>query len=377
MKLPFGTTRQRLNAKAEEMRKAIEEKSEKLATLGEREAKLKGEIHELADRKTLGEHSGEVKALLRNLKTVAKLESKASTLSTAGVSRQTTKARTDLIAESFQKNFVEEYDRFRRSDMPIRIDFRTDKGDSTLVQDVGSGHKLGDVLSEGEQKAIALAEFLTEVRMEGAETPIVLDDPVTSLDHNIIDAVARRLIEFSRERQVIVFTHSILLFNAIRQRENSPSYGDVKFVYYQVSRDEEMTGLLEKNPSSKEERFGYYKARINNEVFNRATDEKRRLATELAIKGYGLLRSAIEVMVEHDIFKGVVKRYARNVALMSLERVNGELIEEHKDDLNAVYERCCMFIEGHSTPDEVADDPDLALLKKDFESVQEIRKAFV
>jgi energy-coupling factor transporter ATP-binding protein EcfA2 len=376
VKLPFNATRQRLKAKGEEIRKAIHEKSEKVKTLGDREAKMKDEIHELEDKKTLHEHADEAKTLLRNLKTVAKLKSRASTLNTSSVSRQTTKARTDLIAESFQRNFLEEHDRFRRSDIPIQIAFKTDKGESTLVQGVGSGHKLGDVLSDGEQKAIALAEFLTEVRMEDAKAPVVLDDPVTSLDHNIIDAVARRLIEFSRDRQVIVFTHSILLFNAIRQRDNSPSYGDVKFVYYQVSRDDEMTGLLEKNPSSKEERFAYYKARINEGVFNRPTDEKKRLATELAIKGYGLLRSAIEVMVEHDMFKGVVKRYAKNVALMSLERVDGKLIEEHKVDLNAIYERCCMFIEGHSNPDEVAGDPDLSLLKIDFQAIQTIRKDF-
>ena len=67
-----------------------------------------------------------------------------------------------------------------------------------------------------QQFDVALAEFLTELQLDKSKAPVIFDDPVTSLDHKIVDEVARRLVGLSIERQVNVFTHSILLFNSIK-----------------------------------------------------------------------------------------------------------------------------------------------------------------
>ena len=77
-------------------------------------------------------------------------------------------------------------------------------------------------LSIDQQKAIALAEFLTELQLEKIKAPVIFDDPVNSLDHNIIDEVARRLMNLSSERQIVVFTHSVLLFNSLLFFSNQP-----------------------------------------------------------------------------------------------------------------------------------------------------------
>ena len=73
-----------------------------------------------------------------------------------------------------------------------------------------------------------IKESADKLQLDNVKAPVVFDDPVTSLDHYIIDAVARRLVKLSRERQVIVFTHSILMFNSIRQRNDSPSFSDIQ-----------------------------------------------------------------------------------------------------------------------------------------------------
>lgn len=375
-KIPFARTVGTLSKKADKIREIIQEKTEQLDNMEQREAKLRAKIRGLQDRKLLSGHLVEIIFVIKKLKIIAKLQSNASKFNTTSVSRQTTKARKELIADEFKEAFFREYKAFRTSGINIDLDFRTDKGESTLLQDIGNGNKLGDVLSEGEQKAIALAEFLAELQLDNVKAPVVFDDPVTSLDHYIIDAVARRLVKLSRKRQVIVFTHSILMFNSIRQRNDSPSFSDIQFRYYQVSRDEDATGYLERNPSPKEETFKHYKTELNR-ILNLPKAERVSSMTELAIKGYGLLRSGIEAFVERDMLRGVVKRYARNVALTSLERVDGALIEKHKDELNEVYERCCQFVEAHTNPDEVMDDPNLALLKEDFDRVQNIRSCFV
>jgi ABC-type nitrate/sulfonate/bicarbonate transport system ATPase subunit len=38
---------------------------------------------------------------------------------------------------------------------------------------------------------------------------VVLDDPVTSLDHECRKYVARRLVELATDRQVVIFTHDL------------------------------------------------------------------------------------------------------------------------------------------------------------------------
>jgi hypothetical protein len=69
--------------------------------------------------------------------------------------------------------------------------------------------QLGEILSEGEQCVIALAGFFAELKTSNSINPIVLDDPVCSLDHKFRRRIARRLVIESKSRQVIIFTHDL------------------------------------------------------------------------------------------------------------------------------------------------------------------------
>src|SRR4029077_5279973 len=69
---------------------------------------------------------------------------------------------------------------------------------------------LPEVLSEGEKTCVALAGFLAELETTNNGSGIVLDDPVSSLDHHYRLRVARRLIAAAKQRQVIVLTHDIV-----------------------------------------------------------------------------------------------------------------------------------------------------------------------
>ena len=69
--------------------------------------------------------------------------------------------------------------------------------------------KLSGVLSEGEQRVVALAYFLAEARIAPTKVGLIIDDPVSSLDHRWAEKIAERLAALARDRQIIVFTHSI------------------------------------------------------------------------------------------------------------------------------------------------------------------------
>src|ERR1700730_5139471 len=75
---------------------------------------------------------------------------------------------------------------------------------------IGGKIKPSKVLSEGEQKVLAMADFLAEARLAGITAPVIFDDPVSSLDHRRVNEVAERIASLSADNQVIVFTHDIL-----------------------------------------------------------------------------------------------------------------------------------------------------------------------
>jgi hypothetical protein len=65
------------------------------------------------------------------------------------------------------------------------------------------------VFSEGERTALGLAAFLTEAHLDASKSALILDDPVTSLDHLRRSLVAERLAKLATNRQVVVFTHDV------------------------------------------------------------------------------------------------------------------------------------------------------------------------
>jgi energy-coupling factor transporter ATP-binding protein EcfA2 len=365
-----------LERKIKSIDKDLETKSDTLSKIEGNERELDQQINELLDRKKLNQKYSEVDGIITGLKIANILESISRSFSTDSISRKTSEARKNLIAKNFGDIFEKELKGLQRSDIKVNLNFRTDKAKSFLIQDIASDYILSDILSEGEQKAIALAEFLTELQLDKSKAPVVFDDPVTSLDHKIVDEVARTLVSLSNERQVIAFTHSILFFNSLRHMSELPRYKDLKFKYYETETDLESTGILHESPTLREDSFKNYRTKIY-EILNLRKEERDRRESELAIDGYNKLRPAIEVFVEKEMFKETVKRYRKNVALTSLERVNGGLIDKHKERLHDIFEKCCEYIEAHSSPDGLQAQPTLTELKMDFDEVCQIRSDFV
>jgi energy-coupling factor transporter ATP-binding protein EcfA2 len=71
------------------------------------------------------------------------------------------------------------------------------------------------VLSEGETRIVSLAAFLADITGSGQPTPFVFDDPISSLDQDFEEKVVERLVELSKTRQVIVFTHRLSLLSLL------------------------------------------------------------------------------------------------------------------------------------------------------------------
>jgi hypothetical protein len=122
----------------------------------------------------------------------------------------------------------------------VRLEFPGRQGRSARQKTVARKHKPSTVLSEGEQRVIALADFLAEALMRPAGAPLVFDDPVTGLDRRRAGYIVDRLAELAAERQVIIFTHDVWFVTEMLERfqENRE-----RCAYYEVL-DQPDTGAI-------------------------------------------------------------------------------------------------------------------------------------
>jgi hypothetical protein len=351
---------------------SLTQKTEALVNIASREATLKQVIDELKDRKQLSEKVEEVKIAIANHKVVKILNNYSNSFNTTAISRKTTSAREELVRQNFEDIFKNELLALRKANLKIDLSFGTDRGSSKVFQNI-SHHALIDILSEGEQKAIALAEFLTELQLDNTKAPVIFDDPVNSLDHRIIDEVVKRTIELSKHRQVIVFTHSILFLHSLIQQSELDHHKQegIEFKFHRVKENFGITGVLDEVEEINS--FSYYTKKLNLVLQTKSDGQDE---AKLAAEGYGHLRAAIEISVEDDLFRKTIKRYKKGVAFPSLLRVEGSKIDQYKGKLNDIYEKCCVSIVGHSSPEEIQTTPTIAELKIDYEEFKKIRAQF-
>ncbi|MEW4922493.1 AAA family ATPase [Algibacter sp. 2305UL17-15] len=342
-----------------------------LANLETAEIKLKKEIAELKDRKLLSEHKQEVLTCISNLSARKLLHDNKVQFNTASLSAKTTQAREELVAQDFQDKFTAELTGFRKQHLGVNVGFFSQQGSSRIRQNIRQ-FDINKVLSEGEQKTIALCEFLTELQLDTTVAPVVFDDPVNSLDHNIMQDVAKRLVDLSKERQVIVFTHNVLFYNSFFALQGHVLYkANTDFSFYKVNTDGINTGLLsDGTPINK---LKTYTSKLNA-ICNNGLGGKNE--NEVAAEGYAYLRTGLELLVSNSIFQEIVGRYRNNIMMTKFPAVKGDMIEKHKAEIDGMFGRASGFIRAHSHPEEQHAPPTMNDLKADYERFKAIESDF-
>ena len=123
------------------------------------------------------------------------------------------------MTEGLKINFESELSKLGFTNLDVNlIEAGASKGIVSTKLVVSKNNKVSDILSEGEQKAVSLAMFLAEISMRNDISPIILDDPVNSLDHKVMKRFVERLLEL--ENQIIIFTHNILFLSYFENSAN-------------------------------------------------------------------------------------------------------------------------------------------------------------
>jgi ABC-type histidine transport system ATPase subunit len=251
-------------------------------------------------------------------------------------------ASDQLINQSFDTLFAEECDALRTPTLKVQFVGREGKAQRRKV--LSGRHRPSKILSEGEQKVIAIADFLAEARLAGITAPVIFDDPVSSLDHRRVDEVAQRIANLAEDNQVIVFTHDILFTTKLLSLFEQSK----RCTYFQVT-DEDGKGKVTHATGPRWDTLKNFKAKINSTIqAAKAQDGEARAA--LVITGYNLIRSWCEVFTEAELLRGVTQRYQPNVGMTRLANINTEKLPELIETVVGIFEDACRFIDGHSQP---------------------------
>jgi len=233
-----------------------------------------------------------------------------------------------LTTEALKQNLKKEFEHLDVDYIKIDLDNIGRQGVALhklkLQTKVSGSITLSDILSEGEQRAIAIASFMAELKASPHNCGIVFDDPVSSLDHARRELVARRLAEEAKKRQVIIFTHDLVFLVGLQHacdRQNI-SY-TIQTVWSSGSKG---TGLCDSNApwagQKVSNRIGYLKGRALVQIKKMAGVPNEREEYERRVNDFmEKLRETWERAIEEVVFCDTIQRYRDSVQTQRLKGV--------------------------------------------------------
>ncbi len=312
-------------------------------------------LGELLKKKTYLAHKEKLEARYPDIETLHKnliWVNKANQFNKRSVKKSSTDTEKRLSEEYFNNDYINEFndecDKLNGK-FGIEIDARSSDAQSNR-QLFLKGEDPSAILSEGEQKVIALADFIAETNITTINRGVILDDPVNSLDEERKSLIANRLVSISETKQVIIFTHDLVFVSCLL------NYAQDKSLTHECHWIENRNGnpgqvWLRNSPT-------YEKIYRNAEPVKKLYSEANKTECppeqrEFLVKsGFTALRTCYEVLVINDLFKNVVQRYNERVSVDSLSSVYFD--EELTNELLDSFAQCCRYMEGHTHSDKYA-----------------------
>lgn len=285
-KKDYITAIEKLNASKVEKEKKVEE--------------LRKEIAHLKENRSISKQITDIKKYFSIHDKIKAFESTKSTTKTNQITSLANLAQKDLLTNTLKTNFEKELKALGRQKLNVELEvINGNKGKCNTQLKLTGNNSVLEILSEGEQKAVALAMFFAEI--QDGNYPVILDDPVTSLDHEIAGMLSKRLLDFSN--QVIVFCHNRLFLDGFETSKNnhvcknfdSCGYGSNKgkhIFIYQIYGDGAEKGIL---TNYKGDNSDSLIKEVNIRLSKRPFDDSYGVSI--------LLRRAVEKIIDEEVFK--------------------------------------------------------------------------
>lgn len=235
-------------------------------------------------------------------------------------------------------------------------------------------NKTGAILSEGEFRVVSLAAFLADLSSWNKVLPFIFDDPITSLDQNYERKVAERLVQLSRERQVIVFTHRLAFAQLLVSCNDELNKGDSSYRQVSVKEIE-----LRRNPLGEPDEPYYRASRKMDKALNNLQDsqintlKKQFKNGEYQAYNSGIqalcsnIRKIVEQGIETDLLKSIVTRFDYSVGTQKIRYLHAITKEDIDlfDDMMTKYS-CFEHSQSIERPGEL---PELDEIEADVDKL--------
>ena len=280
--------------------------------------KAQNELLELEAKQWISQQKKAVEAEINRLKEIEKYRQWKKHTETGKITREASLLSEKFITESYISRFNDELSKLNASTITVElVKTRGEKGRSKhrirLKNLVGNDTMPIEILSDGEKRIVSLAAFLADVTSHNANTPFVFDDPISSLDQEYEEKTIERLVELSKERQVVVFTHRLSFLGIVGDKAEKSG---INTNIIHISRDYWGTG----NPGDVPIFGKDTKEALNKLKNDRLSSAKKMFESDGNEAYYPLgkaicsdFRIIIERIVENVLLSGIVLRYRRDV----------------------------------------------------------------
>ena len=169
------------------------------------------------------------------------------------------------------------------------------------------------ILSEGELKALGLAILLTNIIHQNSPC-IILDDPVNSLDNSIIQNFSKRIIELSKEKQIIIFTHNPFFHRTLEKSIGESTWFHLCWEIHNCSKNQECHAysyhIIKDHNWASGKLFPRWSESLN--TFLGDARRKIQSGNDSISSIAGDIKRAIEYFVEEELLKSIWSISERN-----------------------------------------------------------------
>ncbi len=320
-------------------------------------AACRSKIALLQHQEKLSKIMAAVESYVADQQWIKKAIASLTQLNSGSINTKKTKLVKEFLDGNYEGLFNDELKKLGFSHLKIACDSRSRGAESTekffRIRLHGRELSPEKILSEGEQKALALADFLASLYINPEFCGAIFDDPVTSLDHEIRECVAKRLVEEAQFRQIVVFTHDLVFLNQLisSARENS-----LDFRSHWIERQGDVIGVVNDGEcpitSEKFSNTNFAKACLQDAFANHTGEERnRRVKTAM-----GYLRRTLEQAVIEALFKGTVQRWEDRIRMYQLKKIEW-LPQDFAGKVIGTYEGISKYVEGHAVSEASQDAP--------------------
>ncbi len=291
-------------------------RSEKEALLQDEDRqRLEKEIKELKAKRFASQVKEEVAQRIAFLRSSKTYEDAIRLTATNKITSKSKILSEELLTEDYVRRFNDELKVLTRGTIKAKLkQQKVSKGKVpfriALEGTADEKVRPTDVFSEGEKRVVSLAAFFAESSGRSSVCPLIVDDPISSLDIKYESYVMDRLVEAGRHRQVIVFTHRLSMVVGLYSRCGK----DVQFNEVELRGRGKEKGVPSEVDHFSKQTSGKLKDLKNNNVAKvKKMDENSSEYTESVHYICQQIRNLVEKSIEDTLLFSVVSRYRQSI----------------------------------------------------------------